>query len=39
MDIYVENMLEMWHNATITDYAHVMLAVVVVAWFIARNDK
>jgi hypothetical protein len=39
MEIYVEDILEMWHGATLTDYAHVLLAVVVIAWFIARNDK
>lgn len=39
MDIYVENILEMWQDATLADYAHVLLAIVVVAWFIARNDK
>jgi hypothetical protein len=39
MEVYVENILEMWHSATLTDYAHVVLAVVVVAWFISRNEK
>lgn len=39
MDVHVENILELWQAATLSDYAHVLLAVVVVAWFIARNDK
>jgi hypothetical protein len=39
MEIYVENILEMWHDATFTDYAHVVLAIVVVAWFIARYER
>jgi hypothetical protein len=29
----------MWHDATFTDYAHVVLAIVVVAWFIARYER
>jgi len=39
MDVHVENILELWQGATLTDYAHVVLAIVLLAWFISRNDK
>lgn len=39
MDVYVEKILETWRGATLTDYAHVILAIVVVAWFITRYEK
>lgn len=39
MDQIIENLLFRWQTATLTDYAHVVLAVVIVAWFVARNDR
>ena len=39
MNSVVETLLLKWQTATLTDYAHVILGIVVVAWFISRNQK
>lgn len=39
MSSLVENLMHRWQTATLTDYAHVVLGIVVIAWFISRNQK
>jgi hypothetical protein len=39
MEMLVESILFKWQSATLTDYAHVLLAIVVVGWFISRYQK
>jgi len=29
-------LIERWHHATLVDYAHMMLAVVLLGWFVTR---
>jgi hypothetical protein len=39
MDSLIESLLTRWQSATLTDYAHVVLAIVIVAWFVSRYDR
>ncbi len=34
--VWFGSLLEVWHNATLVDYGNLVLAVVVLGWFIAR---
>jgi hypothetical protein len=31
--------MQTWQSATLTDYAHCVLAVVIIAWFATRRSK
>lgn len=39
MDVYIENALELWHGATLSDYAYVLAVIVAIAWLVSRNDR
>ena len=35
----VDTFMKTWQSATLTDYAHCVLAIVIVAWFATRRAK
>lgn len=37
MDYYVEFLLEKWQSATLIDYAHAVLAIVILGWFVSKT--
>lgn len=36
IDSLVESSLDLWQNATLTDYSHAVLAIVLLAWLFNR---
>ena len=34
-----DTLLQTWQTATLTDYAHCVLAIVIIAWFATRSSK
>lgn len=43
MSYYIEeatmNLLTAWQNASLTDYAHLVLAITILGWFISRYER
>ena len=39
MSSLIDTVICRWQTATLTDYAHVVLGIVVIAWFASRNQK
>lgn len=37
--IWVGTLLEKWQNATLVDYGHLVLAVVLLGWFFTRLNS
>jgi len=39
MHRFIEFLFYQWQSATLMDYAHCVLAIIVVGWFISRTDR
>lgn len=37
--LWVGTLLEKWQNATLVDYGHMVLAVVLLGWFVSRLNS
>ena len=39
MDHYIELLLQRWQTATLTDYAHCVIAIILIGWFISKTSR
>jgi len=39
IQLWLAYLLEQWQHATLMDYGHMVLAVVLLGWFVARIER
>lgn len=39
MDQFIEMLMYRWQTATMMDYAHCVLVIIVIGWFVARTQR
>lgn len=39
MGYYIELLIHQWQTATLMDYAHCVIAIIVVGWFFSRYHR
>ncbi len=39
MGHFIEVCLYRWQTATLTDYAHCVIAIIVIGWFVSRTQR